>query len=183
MSALATLKKLAFAGLLFPALAQAEDIDLFQGGAPITGNKPNIVVFVDNSANWNSNAQHWPGGIKQGQSELNALKNVIANLTNDVRVGLMFFVKGAGSDPDGGYVRYGVRDMDTTNKAALQNLLAGVYPNFNDQNSGQQVATANAKYGEGLYEVFKYYSGGSAYAGGTAALRDFSGNGSPTVAP
>ncbi|MBI4983925.1 MAG: hypothetical protein HZC24_00850 [Rhodocyclales bacterium] len=183
MSALPTLKRLAcIAALSFAAAAGAEDIDLFEGGADITGNKPNVMIFVDNSANWNRNDQGWDVG-KQGESELTALNTVIGSLTGDVRVGLMFFVKGAGSAPDGGYVRFAVRDMDASNRTALQNILSGIYPNFNDQNSGQQVASANAKYGEAMYEVYKYFSGGTAYAGAGAALRDYAGNGSPTVAP
>ena len=150
----------------------------------MTGAKPNVLIIVDNSANWNSSNQGWPGGLKQGQSELRALNYVLGSLTGDVRVGLMLFVKGTGSAKDGGYVRFGIRDMDAVNRPALQNILNGYASGsvFNDENTGQQVATANTKYGEVMYEAYKYFSGSSSYAG-PADLRDYAGNGSPTVAP
>jgi len=185
MPPLQIIKRLAcVAAFVAPVLCSAEDIDLFQGGAAITGNKPNVLIFVDNSANWNSAAQGWPDGVKQGQSELAAMNTVVGALTGDVRVGVMMFVKGTGVQNDGGYVRYAIRDMDATNRTALQNLISGINSGsiFNDENTGQQVASANAKYGEGLYEVFKYFSGSTNYAG-PADLRDYAGNGSPTLAP
>ncbi|HEY6898898.1 MAG TPA: hypothetical protein VI279_16685 [Rhodocyclaceae bacterium] len=182
------LKKLATlslaAGLLAP-LAHADDIDLFQGGSSVTGNKPNVLIILDNSANWNSNAQGWPGGIKQGQSELNALNTVLGALTGDVRVGLEFFVKGAASVDsglDGGYIRYAVRDMSSSNRSALQAILSGIYPDFNNEHTGQQVASANTDYGAGMTEAYRYFSGMAKY-GGQASLRDYSGNGSYNVAP
>lgn len=164
-----------------PLAGMAEDIDLFKGGSAITGQKPNVLIVLDNSANWNRSDQGWPVG-KQGESELQAISNVMGSLTGDVRVGLMAFVKGAGSDKSGGYVRFAVRDMDATNRAAIQSLLSGYKANFNDQNAGQQVATADADYGAMMMEIWRYFSGGSQYAG-TASLRDYSGNGSPNVAP
>lgn len=169
------------AGLLAPAAAFADDIDLFKGGTPLTGQKPNVLIIVDNSANWNRNDQGWPVG-KQGESELQALSNVIGGLTGDVRVGLMMFVKGAGSEKDGGYVRFAIRDMDAINRPGFQNMLSGIKPVFNDQNAGQQVASANTDYGAVMYEAFKYFSNSTPYAA-TAALRDYSGNGSVNVSP
>lgn len=183
MRPLPTLKHLVcITALVAPIFTYGEDIDLFQGGADVTGDKPNVLIFVDNSANWNRNDQGWPVG-KQGQSELEALKTVVNTLTGDVRVGVMFLVKGNGSDKDGAYVRYAIRDMDTDNRAALSNMLTGIYPVFNDQNSGQQVASSNAMYGEAMYEIYNYFSGATAYAGHKASLRDYSGNGSPTTSP
>lgn len=177
-------KLLLIASLLISTAAIADDIDLFQGGADTTGAKPNVLIVVDNSANWNSSNQGWPGGLKQGQSELRALNYVLNSLTGDVRVGLMFFVKGTGSAKDGGYVRFGIRDMDDTNRGALQSILTGYSSGsiFNDESTGQQVATANSKYGEMMYEAYKYFSGSTSYAG-PADLRDYAGNGSPAVAP
>jgi type IV pilus assembly protein PilY1 len=175
------------AGLLFSAAATAEDIDLFQGGSSTSTNKPNVLIIVDNSANWNSGSQHWPGGIKQGQSELNALNYVMnSNLVKGAKVGLMMFVKGqGGSQMDGGYVRFGIRDMaDTTANSAFRTILTNMYPVFNSENSGQQVASANTAYGEVMYEAYRYFGGGTPYAGpGASNLRDYPGNGNPQTSP
>jgi type IV pilus assembly protein PilY1 len=169
------------AGLLVPAAAFADDIDLFKGGTPITGQKPNVLIIVDNSANWNRNDQGWPIG-KQGESELQAMSNVIGSLTGDVRLGLMMFVKGTGQTKDGGYVRFAIRDMDATNRTAFQAMLSGIKPVFNDERTGQQVAAANSDYGALMYEAFLYFSNSTPYAA-MASLRDYAGNGSAGVNP
>jgi type IV pilus assembly protein PilY1 len=187
------------AGLLFSSAAIAEDIDLFQGRSSTSTNKPNVLIIVDNSANWNSGSQHWPGGIKQGQSELNALNSVLgSNLVRGAKVGVMMFVKGqGGSEQDGGYVRFGIRDMGYTTGAvdannntiypysdAVRTILSNMYPVFNSESTGQQVATANTVYGEVMYEAYKYFSGSTPYAGpGASNLRDYPSNGNPQVAP
>ena len=169
------------ASLLAPAAAFADDIDLFKGGTPITGQKPNVLIIVDNSANWNRNDQGWPIG-KQGESELQAMSNVIGGLTGDVRIGLAMFVKGTGSTKDGGYVRFAIRDMTATNRAAFQAMLSGIKPVFNDERTGQQVAAANSDYGALMYEAFLYFSNSTPYAA-MASLRDYAGNGSASVNP
>lgn len=188
------------ASVAAPAIAGAEDIDLFQGTSTSGTGKPNVLIIVDNSANWNSGSQHWPGGIKQGQSELRALATALqSGLASKSNVGLMMFVKGhGGSEQDGGYMRFGVRDMSVqanrdafmailtggTDSATIANPTGGIYANFNSENTGQQVATANTKYGEVMYEAWRYFSGLYPYAGpGSANLRDYPGNGSPRVSP
>lgn len=180
---IATLLVCAFVSIV-PAFA--EDIDIFQGDSTVTGDPPNVLIFIDNSANWNSSKQDWEGGKKQGESELAALTRIVQNLKGrNVKVGLMFFVKGKGQDKDGGYVRFAIRDMKNDGyRGALTQLLQGYQaPSiFNDEQTGQQVATSNTQYGEGLYEVFKYFSGLTSYAG-PADLRDYSGNGAPNIAP
>ena len=55
------------------SLSLAEDIHIYSSDVGASA-KPNILVVIDNSANWASAAQHWPGGIKQGEAELNALR-------------------------------------------------------------------------------------------------------------
>ena len=57
--------------------AQAEDIDLFTTPAG-GGTAPNILIVLDNSANWNRNDQAWPTG-KQGESELRALHTLMSD--------------------------------------------------------------------------------------------------------
>ena len=66
-------------GLAAPHRAAAEDIDLFMGAGAVAQNA-NVLVIIDNSANWNAASQHWVGAggespFKQGQSELRALRN------------------------------------------------------------------------------------------------------------
>ena len=149
------------AALFVPAAGQAEDIDLFStaGGG---GARPNILIVLDNTANWSAANQHWVdaelgGSIKQGQSELRAIKDVITGLTTDgINIGLMMFTDAAGSTPDGGYVRYAMQQMTAGNRTSLGNLMDTIYPNFDDPS---EKVSASANYGDVLFEVFKYFGG------------------------
>ncbi|HVJ25152.1 MAG TPA: hypothetical protein VM756_14600, partial [Burkholderiales bacterium] len=106
--------------LALPGFAHAEDIDLFVSAATSsTLNNPNVLILLDNSSNWSSANQHWVGAggespFKQGQSELRAIRTVVQEATDKVNIGLMMFR--SGSLPDGSYVRYAMRTMDTTNR-------------------------------------------------------------------
>jgi type IV pilus assembly protein PilY1 len=164
------------AALAATPAVHAEDIDLFVGAAA-TAQNPNVLVVIDNSANWNAANQHWVGAggespFKQGQSELRALRTVVGELDNKINLGLMMFTPGQGSYADGGYVRFHVRNMDVTNKAGLQeligtdtcvdkpNFLNGT-PNciFKNFSGAEQAATADTDYSAALFEVFKYFGG------------------------
>ena len=77
----------------------AQDIDIYARPPSTTTNpalNPNILIVLDNSANWASAKQQWPGGIKQGQAELDALRTVVGSLGDNVNVGLMMFTAGTG---------------------------------------------------------------------------------------
>jgi len=100
-----------------PSFVGAEDIDLFVGNGPVA-QPPNVLIILDNSANWSSANQNWPDGIKQGQAELQALNTVIGGLkvntdgTATINVGLMMFTEGTGGgNIDGGYIRFAIRPM------------------------------------------------------------------------
>lgn len=171
-------------GLFLAFSTQAEDIDLYAGGQNVTGVKANVLIVLDNSANWNSNAQGWPGGLAQGQSELTALSRVLGAVQNNgsVNVGLMMFAKKSDLNVNGGYVRFALRDIsDTTNLEALQSILDGMAgPGvFNDF----QADTASSQYGDLMHEAYRYFSGKAPIAGGGNAWRDYPGNGSPGTYP
>jgi len=159
------------AGLCAPGVLLGEDIDLFKGGTPITGQKPNVLIIVDNTVNWNNNANHWPGG-KQAQEELESLSTVVGSLTGDVRVGLMMIKDSAG------YLRFSLRDMDSTNRTAFQQMLTGMAANTGDND----VPTSQGDYGALMYEAWKYFSG-KTNAAITSNQRDYTGNGSVNVSP
>src|SRR3569833_1138369 len=163
--------------LSMPFAIHAEDIDLYQGGAEITGNRPNVLIILDNSANWSAANQGWDGGIKQGESELNALINAIGAQTSGVRVGLMMFTD---AGPNGGYMRFGIREMNATNRDGLTTMIAGMKPNFNDPT--EKVASAKTNYSNVMYEAYRYFGGGTHYAANDSK-RDYTYNGAHNVSP
>jgi len=156
--------------------AVAEDIDLFVGAAASAQN-PNVLVIIDNSANWSSASQHWVGAggespFKQGQSELRALHTVAGELTDKLNLGLMLFTPGQGANADGGYVRFHVRQMTPASKSGLQELIGtstctdgansvNGTPNCLSKNfsGAEQTATADTDYSAALFEAFKYFGG------------------------
>ncbi len=160
--------------------AKAEDIDLFVSNVAGSPN-PNILVIIDNSANWSNAAQHWPNGVKQGQSELRALRTAVNELrpadstSSQVNLGLMMFTEGQGSDLSGGYIRYAIRPMtqayvdglrdiigdDTCTDGSVAvgtaNITKCIYKNFD--NTFEKVGTSNTDYSAALFEAYKYFGG------------------------
>jgi type IV pilus assembly protein PilY1 len=159
--------------LVPPGPASAEDLDLFTGAAGDAQN-PNVLIIIDNSANWSSASQQWPGGFKQGQSELRALRTVAGELTEKINFGMMMFTEGSGSNAAGGYVRFHVRPMTDVNKQAFQELIGAdsgcidgknslnttpncLYKNFDT--ATEKTGTSKTNYSATLFEAFKYFGG------------------------
>lgn len=176
--------RIAIAAMLLPLAVHGEDIDIFQPN-PGTADNPNVLIVLDNSTNWSRNEQHWENsnnGIAttQGQMELKALAAVIAELTQDVNVGLMMLTEGGGAGTfDGGYIRYHMRPMDGINKSAFLSMLGAsagcvsgpnavtgtpncILPRYDDPD--QKVNTASSNWSNALFEIFKYFGGYSSPA-------------------
>ena len=79
-------------------------------GAKLTA-LPNVLFIVDNTANWNT----------PFDNEKAALVSTVLGLNDNYNVGLMMFTEtgGGNGNPDGGYVKFAVRQMTTANKAVL----------------------------------------------------------------
>lgn len=173
MSSLQTFKRLALVvALAASGYAGAEDIDLFEGGAAITGDKPNILIILDNTSNW-SRASEWNGAdneATQGAAQIEAIRTVLSGLTENVRIGLM--EQSQSGSTSGGYVRFGVRDMSATNRDALGSILAGIKPNV----GAPTEKIAQSSYSGAMREAYQYFSGLSIF-GPNDTNRDYAGNG------
>ncbi|MDP1606491.1 MAG: PilC/PilY family type IV pilus protein [Rhodocyclaceae bacterium] len=185
-----TLLTLALLGMIAPAnTSLAEDIDIYARPVSTSGAaNPNILIVIDNSANWAAANQGWPDGIKQGQAELRAVRTVASELNDKVNLGLMMFTEGSGTNKNGGYVRFKVRKMDQTNKSAFAELIGYssgctdgpnskngtpncIFKNFNTP--AEKTNTASTDYSAVLYEVFKYFGG---YTSPAHAMDDEAGS-------
>ncbi|MEH6436615.1 pilus assembly protein [Massilia sp. DD77] len=140
--------------------AGADDIDIFTGASAGTGVNPRILIVLDNTSNWARQNQKWPSAT-QGQAEANAIKRVLNELDGSVSMGLMEFVTGGNANQDGGFVRYAIRPMDATNKAAFGTQLTTIYNNIN---SPDEKRNSNTPYGNLLYDVYNYLAGANAYS-------------------
>jgi type IV pilus assembly protein PilY1 len=89
-------------------VSQAEDTDLFVANPGIEGGRPNVLIILDNTANWSASA----AGTTKFALEKAALQSVFSQLPEGrFNIGLMLFTEtGQGnSNPSGGYVRYAIR--------------------------------------------------------------------------
>ena len=168
------------AGLLAgPVAVLADDTDIFMSSPSGMRSASNVLIVLDNSANWSAN---FPGGTKFS-AEMATLSTVIGNLDEKVNVGLMMMDEtgsGTTAPTTGSYVRFGVRNMNAGNRSSLRNLVLNMGINADKTN--------NASWGFAMFEAYKYFGGGggspqdpthfgnSAYSGFGQPKRDFPNN-------
>lgn len=162
------LKSLTAAALLgFHLSTPAEDIDLFANASSASADEvPNVLLIVDNTANWNT----------AFTSEMAALSSVFSGLpANKFRVGVMLNTEtgGANSGEDGGYVRAAIRLMDSTHKTKYQALINSLNKN-NDKGNGGKSSLV-------MSEAYRYFSAGAPYSGNNKVKTDYTGNTSGTT--
>jgi len=137
-----------------------DDTDIFLADPSFNAERPNVLIIMDNTANWN----------QPFDAEKTALVNVVGSLGDGLNVGIGMFTESGGSNGgnDGMYIRYAVRQMTATNKAAFQ-ALVNSFDSNGDKSNGGKAALA-------MYEAYLYYSGNNAYAGSGKVKRDYAGN-------
>src|SRR5512134_2327387 len=85
-----------------------DDTDLFRNNPNVPAQRPNVLIILDNTANWSSGEKF--------ASEKAALVALVGDATtgldNSFNVGLMIMNQGGQcslANVDGGYLRYGIR--------------------------------------------------------------------------
>ena len=164
--------------LLMPNLAHPEDIDIYTGVS--RGGNANVLIVLDNSANWSATINAAPPqdainicGANDAKTYFCAQKVALIRLLekvedgkyllgSNVGVGLMLFNPDANKFK-GGYVRFGVRKMTDANRAALISLLGKTPAAGLQIGSGISGDGTNGQenYGSLMWEAFKYFGGGT----------------------
>jgi type IV pilus assembly protein PilY1 len=142
----------------------AEDIDIFTAGSGGVA-PPNLLVILDNSSNWNSTlgANTCNTGNMADNTKFAAEVCAFTELLNVIpvppvgglvklRLGLMMFDE---SGNNGGYMRFGMRDMNVPNRDAFLGMMQGFVAN----GSGTDNSGSNQPYAKVMYEAFKYFGG------------------------
>ncbi len=160
--------------------AIAEDLDLFVQPAGANGGTPNVLILLDNTANWNT---AFTNEIAALVSTVNGLP-VNTDGTAKFRVGLMLFTEtgNPNSNQDGGYMRSAIRDFTDTGtnsyKTKFQALLNSLSKLGDKSNGG--------KAGKTFAEAFYYFNGDPPKTGGGLTgyklKTDYTGNVSGTAA-
>ncbi len=174
-SAMAKILCLALAFPPGPA-ARAEDIDLF--AAKSTAALPNLIIILDNTANWNRPLAGPTAPLSCGSSisqstrycgvktELyNAVESVSTRNGAAINVGLMLFNYANGKantanapttnrtgNTDGAFVRFAVQPLDASAKTRLLNVIGSL-----DKASDQGIG--NSQNALAMEEARRYYSG------------------------
>jgi type IV pilus assembly protein PilY1 len=153
--------------LVFPGAAAAvfdpvgDDTDIFLANPQLEATRPNVMIFLDNTANWNT----------PFVTEKAALVNIVNTLVTDqFNVGLSMFVEtGGGNDStDGGYIRFGIRQMTPTNKSRFTAMVNGLDIIGDKAN--------NATFAPAMGEIYRYFSGSQSRSGIGKEKRDYPGN-------
>ena len=136
-----------------------DDTDLFLANPAYSTPTPNVLIFLDNTANWNT----------RFANEKTALASVLTNISSNFNVGLFLYTEtGAGNGgPDGAYVRAAVRNMNATNRILMASLVNS-FDILGDKGNNATVSLA-------MYEAYAYFAGEAARSG-IKAKRDFTGN-------
>jgi type IV pilus assembly protein PilY1 len=136
-----------------------DDTDIFLANPAFTATRPNVLLFLDNTANWaQSTGGVAPLDTKYGGVRT-ALTSVISGLSDAYNVGLATFVEtgSPNSSIDGAYLRYGIRQMTATNKPFLTSVINSLDINGDKGNS--------AVYSLAMNEMFNYFAGRNSYSG------------------
>lgn len=149
-------------------VTRAEDIDLFATRNPGPAAAPNLLIVLDNSANWNR-----PLGATTRfaaiRSALAAAIDELTDATGNLNIGLLLFneARPAGAAPpgsgaNGAYVRFAARNMaDPAHRAELAALFDRLDA-VDDQGAAAQPALA-------LEEARRYLGGVTVLHGGATA--------------
>jgi type IV pilus assembly protein PilY1 len=136
-----------------------DDTDLFLANPVLSSPRPNVLIFLDNTANWNS----------RFINEKLALSKVFTNSTDQFNVGLMMYTEtGSGNGgPDGAYVRAAVRPMTAANRLRMAALITS-FDQLGDKGNNATVSLA-------MHEIYAYFAGVTARSG-IKKKRDYTGN-------
>ena len=161
--------------------AVAEDIDLFLGVSPESGDKPNVLFVIDNGANFSASAaerrciiEGVPTNLDKtsGAIEQCALYDVIKTLADDtVRIGIMFYngtgvvdytgsttACHVGGSNSGGCLAYPITVLNDASRPALLNWIRN-WKTDSKIKDGFQVKGDGQATGAVMQEAWAYYKG------------------------
>lgn len=183
----------ALSTLLVSGPVSAEDIDIFSANN-VTTDLPNVILLLDNSANWTTNlpvpdCYYKDGGVtttdgpkfsnpnkEQGKKmalQKCALYNVIDSLPVKTTGGpnadglfniSIMLLNESPASNAGGYPRKAFTTLTTANKNAFKAIIKGLEINGDKGN--------NASFSKALYEAYLYYAGVVPYKGNAGTKWD-----------
>ena len=153
---------------LFQPPAGAEDIDLFVQPAGENGGVPNVLILLDNTANWEQPFTNEIAAITEAVGALEVLDDDGEEV--QFRLGLMMFTEtgSPNNNIDGGYIRAAVRNLDEDYKTKFIALLNGLHEVQDRSNGGKAGIT--------MMEAYYYFAGQNPRSGNNKVKTDYTGN-------
>ena len=141
------------------------DTDIFSSVS--SAGTPNVLLVIDNTANWSRNSQKFPDGaggtITQGQAEIAAVRTIVDALPGNINIGLMEFATDGTANDTGGYIRQAIVPMGSaqgiaaaTNRTDFKNKLTTI---FGDINGTHEKINSGTPYGDLMWDAYNYYRG------------------------
>jgi len=169
-----------FAGAANVALA--EDIDIFSQNQTIQTGAPNVLIVLDDTANW---SQSFDGSTKFA-AEKTALATIVNALTAQFNLGIEMYTEtgSPNNNVDGGYIRFAIQSMTDTsgNATNARNCLLKMVGNTTVTCTSSNTYYSNlditndksngGKAGKTMGEAYYYFSGSNAYAGSNKVKAD-----------
>jgi len=148
----------------------AEDIDLFVQPPGLATGAPNVLIILDNTANWNDPFTEQMAALAETFESLDTDTDSEGNEIVKFRVGLMLFTEsgGANKGEDGGYVRAAIRDMNSANREKYATLIKNLNRTGDVSNGG--------KAGKTMADAYQYFSGLTPLTGKQKSKTDYTGN-------
>lgn len=157
--------------MAFSSPLRADDTDIFTINPNVSSQRPNILLIVDNAANWSTRYAY----------EKAALVTTFNNLDSRYNIGLAYFTNSNNKESTavsnssinkGAVIAAAVRQMNDTNRP----LYASFVNELNGDNGSGGDGGSNTFPALALAEAYKYFSGSAQYAGAGYGNRDYPGN-------
>ena len=167
---------IAAVGLFWSAGARADDVDIYSL-RNVEGMRPNVLIILDNSANWSAALKGLPKcdvaaanvAPKDDDTKFGKEKCALYKVINSLSVGdlsqfnfaLMLFNE---SPDDSGYPRKAfIQVTSQADKQVLLNLIAGLDIGADKTNNPSSATT--------FYEAYRWFTGGTVYLGNKTATK------------
>ena len=143
-----------------------DDTDIFLANPAFSAARPNVLLFVDNTANWSADAGNVTYPKKFDAVKAGLLAFVGGVLTDEFNVG--FATYSETGQPNGAYLRYSIRQQTSSNKTALSTTINNLTRTGDNTNNGA--------FSLAMAEMYSYYAGITAYTGSGNSKRDYKNN-------
>ncbi len=146
--------------------ALAEDIDLYVQPQMTSVDLPNILIILDNTANWST---PFTNEIAALRSTLQGL-SIASDGSPKFKLGMMLYAEtgSPNNNISGGYIRAAIRPMTADTKAKYVDIV-NLFNVLNDKGNAGVSSLAMA-------EAYRYFTSGIPYAGNGKAKTDYTGN-------